>query len=276
MLIEMKLEQGTEEWLEMRRRFRMASETPAVMKLSPYSGPQQVRDAKAGKRGYVNAAMRRGTEEEPKARMWFEEQTSELMRPAVFTNGRYGASLDGISLDGKTILEIKTPYKETSERWELIFDGKIADYDMAQMQHQLMVTGAEECYFMVWSAEKQTGVIQIVKPDKDWWARIQEAWDDFDETIAERDDEQWELAVTEYQAAKRLFTHAEDRLEAAKKALIEIRLTDSDRGKGVRIAKVTRQGNIDWKVVQKNHLVGIDLDQYRAKSTEYFKVEDEK
>lgn len=276
MRTEMQLEQGTEEWLEMRRRFRMASESAAVMRLSPYSGPQQIRDAKAGKRGYVNAAMRQGTEQEPIARHWFEQQTSELMRPAVFVNGKYGASLDGISLDGNTILEIKTPYSENNERWELIFEGRLTDYDMAQVQHQLMVTGADECYFMVWSADKQTGVIQIVKPDPSWWSRIEAAWDEFETEIAERDDDQWAAAVVEYQAAKRLFTLAEERIEAAKKALIEMRVTDADRGKGVRIVNVERVGNVDWKAVQKNHLAGVELDQYRAKSTSYFKVEEEK
>ena len=270
---EIKLEQGSEEWLEWRRRFRMASETPAVMRLSPYATPQHVRNAKAGKSGFVNAAMRQGTEQEPIARAWFEDQTSELMRPAVYVNGRYGASLDGISLDGKSILEIKTPYTESGDRWERIFAGDLTAYDMAQVQHQLMVTEAEECYFLVWSAERQTGVMQIVKPIDEWFQKIDAAWEAFEQSLAARADEQWSLAAAEYLEAKTELAKAEDRLEAARKALVDLRITDADHGFGVRLSKHSRKGNIDWKIVQKEHLKGVDVEQYRGKSTDYFKVD---
>jgi len=271
MKIEMMLEQGTEDWLAMRRQYRMASETPAVMRLSPYAGPQSVRDSKAGKRAYVNPAMRQGTEQEPIARAWFEDVMSEMMRPAVFVNGKYGASLDGISLDGKSIIEIKTPYTETGDRWEAIYRGELTLYDMAQVQHQLMVSEAELCYFIVWSPTTQTGVTQVVHPDPDWWARIDEAWESFEKKP--RDDENWTLAAAEYLEAKKVFAEAEKRLEAAKQALIDIRASDQDNGAGVRILKVERKGNIDWKVVQKQHLIGVDVERYRGKTTSFFKVE---
>jgi hypothetical protein len=73
--------------------------------------------------------------------------------------------------------------------------------------------------------------------------------------------------------AKKVFAEAEKRLEAAKQALIDIRASDQDNGAGVRILKVDRKGNIDWKVVQKQHLSGIDVERYRGKTTSFFKVE---
>lgn len=272
---EVKLEQGSAEWLEWRRRYRMASETPAVMRLSPYSGWKQIREAKAGKSGFVNAAMRQGTEQEPIARAWFEDQTSELMRPAVFVNGRYGASLDGISLDGKSILEIKTPYTDGGDRWERILTGELTAYDMAQVQHQLMVSEAAECYFLVWSAERQTGALQVVTPESEYWRKIDEAWDAFEATLAAREDDQWGIAAADFLQAKVEFTKAEEKLEAAKKVLIDLRLTDADHGNGVRLSKVSRKGSVDWKAVQKAHLQGVDVEQYRGKSTDYYKVEND-
>lgn len=267
---EIILEQGSEAWLEFRRSYRMASETPAIMGLSPYSKPDAIRQYKlTGKTGYVNAAMRRGTEQEPICREHYESETGHLMRPAVFLNGDYGASVDGISLDNKFLIEIKSPGL-TSERFIYAAEGKLTRYDMAQVQHQLMVTNAEFCDFLLWNGSEYS--CTRVFPDEEIWKAIRAAWDAFWPTIAERSDSTWEVLAQSYIAAKAKFDKAEAELEKAKESLISARQTNSDRGFGVSISETTRGGSINWKAVTEKHLKGVDLSEFQNKDTKFFKV----
>jgi putative phage-type endonuclease len=181
--VELTLEQGSHEWLEARRQRRMASETPAVMGLSPYQKESAVRAAKRGARNFVNAAMRKGARAEPVARAAYASRYG-AMRPAVFINGDYGASLDGINETGDLILEIKVPYQgRESDRWKMAWAGRVPSHDYAQIQHQLMVTGAAAAHFWVWDDDARQGVLVQVTPSPRFWDRIREAWDAFWPTI---------------------------------------------------------------------------------------------
>src|SRR5271169_2524222 len=93
-----KLVQGTEEWLEHRKQYRNASESPIVLGLSPWMTPYQLWELKTGRTQPVeaNVAMKHGTEMEPIARAAYEAKTGLVMQPLVMTSGDYSASLDGI------------------------------------------------------------------------------------------------------------------------------------------------------------------------------------
>lgn len=183
-MIEVKLEQGSQEWLDFRRLHRMASETPVIMGLSPYQKPNSIRKAKLnGTNVFVNDAMRQGIEQEPFARQAYE-QKYELIRPAVFQDDDYAASLDGINMDNDLIWECKTPKNGfESERATLALKGEVTPYDFAQVQHQLMVTKASVCHFCVWDAVKQEFILVEIYPDKKYWLSIHKAWDDFWDTL---------------------------------------------------------------------------------------------
>jgi putative phage-type endonuclease len=181
--LELTLEQGSREWLEARRERRMASETPAVMGLSPYQKESAVRAAKRGARNFVNAAMRKGARAEPAAREAYAARYG-AMRPAVFISGDYGASLDGINAAGDLILEIKVPYQgRASDRWKMAHAGRVPKHDYAQIQHQLMVTGAAAAHFWVWDEDVREGALVQVTPSPRFWGLIRNAWDEFWPTI---------------------------------------------------------------------------------------------
>ena len=55
--------------------------------------------------------MRNGTALEPLARHAYEVETGNVMQPLVLQDGLYSASLDGMTLEGDLIVEIKCPYK---------------------------------------------------------------------------------------------------------------------------------------------------------------------
>ena len=65
------------------------------------------------------------------------------MEPLVLAEGDYSASLDGITLDGALILEVKCPVKgQASELWKQVAAGELPDHYYWQVQHQLMVSDA--------------------------------------------------------------------------------------------------------------------------------------
>ena len=100
-----QLTQGSPEWLDYRRSRRNASETAAVMGLSPWSTPYQLWLEKTSRtNAKVTQAMQRGTELEPSARSAYEEQTELVMQPLVIEDGAYSASLDGMTLAGDLVL----------------------------------------------------------------------------------------------------------------------------------------------------------------------------
>lgn len=267
-----ELEQGSPEWLEWRRGMAMASETSAVMGINPYQGPEQIRAAKRGlDKNYMNDAMRRGHEQEPLAREAYERDTGELFEPAVYELDGYGASVDGINMDGDTILEIKSPVKgRQSERFEATLEGAINDYDYIQCQHQLMVTGAKRCVFLVWSGDEY--VTKEIFPAPNIWEGIKHAWEEFWPTVAARDDDEWAEAAHAYREAKKAADEAATSLSEAKKRLIDLSGGYS-YGEGVRVKQVERAGQIDWKKVQQDKLADADLDQYRKAGSVFYQVE---
>ena len=268
------LEQGSQEWLDWRRGKRMASETAAVMGISPYQSASQIRAAKQGRdKTFVTAAMQRGHDEEPRARAVYEEASGLLYQPGVFEDGDYGASVDGITMEGDQLLEIKTPAKgKESDRWAEVDGGEISDYDYCQVQHQMMVTGAADCVFMVWDGEDHVSV--VVPRDEAYFERIREAWDAFWPTIEERDDDIWAEAAEKYRIAKAEADRACKVLEAAKGRLIELTAGNYSGGCGVSVTKVERKGSVDWKAVQKNHLPDVDVEHYRKAGSEFFTVKE--
>jgi len=262
---EVILTQGSQEWLDFRILHRMASETPAVMGLSPYQKPSDIRRIKnGGGSGFVNSAMRQGTAQEPIARAAYE-QCYEPMRPAVFVNGAYGASLDGINMDLTGIWEVKTPVDGmNSERWELAEKGKLTPYDMAQVQHQLMVTGASWCHFCVWDVETQDFMLVHVNPDPNYWKMIEMEWDMFWDKLGLRTDRAWAKAVKEYKDAKAAVEDVTARYDLTKIALQELLVGNENEGSGVRVQRITVKGQTDWTKVKSHYCLDDEvLEQFK-------------
>lgn len=137
----LRLVQGTQEWHEHRAKSRNASETPAVLGVSPWQTPYQLWLLKTGRSEQkVTPAMQRGTDLEPAARAAYELQTGHIMEALVLVDGDYSASLDGITLAGDLILEVKCPMKgRDSDLWKAVEAGQVPEYYGWQIEHQLLV-----------------------------------------------------------------------------------------------------------------------------------------
>lgn len=272
---EYDLAQGSSEWLEFRRHRRMSSESAAVMRRNPYCGVNQVRRIKQGLHHVaLTPAMANGLAQEPLARELFTERTGIMLRPAVFADGDYACSLDGIDPTMTVTGEIKTPYDSPreSKRWLAAERGELLDHDMIQVQHGLMVTGAEVCHFMVYDWQEPQLSIVPVRPNPLTWAEIRAAWDEFWPSIERRDDDEWHQAATNYLESKKAFELAKLTLEKDREVLTSMVVGGYAHGAGVYVQRVDRAGGVDWKKVAKERLQDVDLDTYRKAGTSYYDV----
>lgn len=122
--------------------------------------------------------MQRGTDLEPAALAAYEEQTGLIMQPLVLEAGAYSASLDGTTLEGDLLLEIKCPLRGTrSELWQGVLDGEVPAHYRIKVQHQLMVSGAQTALLWVYDGSK--GLLHAIERDEGAMLHIQAAWDEF-------------------------------------------------------------------------------------------------
>jgi putative phage-type endonuclease len=166
------MEQQTAEWHEFRKKGIGSSDAAVIMGVSPWRSLHDLWCEKTG-REYEkqdNWATARGNEMEPVARADYELRYGIDMPPAVVFFDKYPfmrASLDGYNQELGLVLEIKCPGKADHAVAEA---GKIPEKYYAQVQHQLLVTGADEVHY--YSYKNHVGVLVIVKPDLDYMADL--------------------------------------------------------------------------------------------------------
>jgi putative phage-type endonuclease len=272
-----QLVQGSKQWLAHRKTLRNASETAAVMGLSPWVTPYQLWLQKTGRAEQaINAAMQHGTGLEPLARHAYEVETGHVMQPLVLQDGDYSASLDGMTLGGDLIVEIKCPVRgRESALWQSVAKGEVPAHYAAQIQHQLMVSGATTAH--LWVFDGQAGLLHVVERNEDAQALIREAWDEFGKHLAsdappplsekdsrQRDDPEWQCAAQAFVDAKRRAEAATAQMDAAKATLVALAGHPKETGAGVTVTRFWKQGSVDYKRVPA--LAGVDLDTYRGTS----------
>jgi putative phage-type endonuclease len=270
----LKLVQGSPEWLAHRLKYRNASETPAVMGLSPWVSPYLLWLERTGRaQVQVNAAMTRGSELEPVARAAYEKLTGHVMEPLVMVDGEYSASLDGITLEGDLVLEIKCPMKgRASQLWQAAEAKELPENYFWQVQHQLMVAGAALAHVYVFDGTEGVLVEQAPQPER--WEAIRRDWDTFMRNIAEdtapplcdrdtreRNDEAWRAAAEAYLRAKQQAEHGAAAAEVAKAALVALTSHPSESGSGVSVVQFWKKGAVDYRKVPQ--LKGVNLEPYR-------------
>lgn len=271
----LKLEQGSPEWHAHRAKYRNASETPVVMGVSPWQTPHQLWLEKTGRaERRVTFPMQRGKELEAAARAAYEALTGHVMQPLVLVDGEYSASLDGMTLAGDLIVEIKCPMKgRESELWQQVAGGSLPEYYAWQIEHQLMVSGAELAH--LYAFDGRDGVLLEVGQLPDRRPAIYEAWERFmahlrrdsppplsERDTRTRDDEAWKRAAEAYIQAKAEADATAERLSAARGQLVSLAEHPSESGAGVQVTRSWKAGTVDYKKVPE--LRGVDLEQYRG------------
>lgn len=116
-----EMQQGSEEWFDIKTGKFSGSRFDKIMSAKTTKGYQDelyrvAYERITGERieGYINEAMRYGTETEPKAREWYENETGILVREVGFieVNDFVGISPDGLVGDDGGV-EFKCPQYNT-------------------------------------------------------------------------------------------------------------------------------------------------------------------
>lgn len=279
----MKLVQGSTEWHQHRRRFRNASETPIVLGVSPWCTPYQLWQQKLGlKEPEVNHAMLRGIELEPAARAAYEARTGHVMQPLVLVEGEYSASLDGLTLGGDRILEVKCPFQgRDSSLWKSVAAAELPEHYRWQVQHQLMVAGAEVADVFVFDGNE--GLLLEVTPDPASWPAVRSAWDVFAGFVAKdeppplgerdvriRDDAEWLEAAAQYRGLRTKYDELSTAVDVAKAKILGLASHAKEQGGGVALTRLWKRGTIEYKRVPDLSL--IDLEQYRSAGREEIRL----
>ncbi|CAG0980738.1 hypothetical protein BURK1_01730 [Burkholderiales bacterium] len=278
-----KLVQGSPEWHEHRRHHRNASETPAVLQLSPWMTAYQLWQIKTGRspQPEITAAMAHGTRLEPLARESYEKQTGQVMEPLVLVEGEYSASLDGITLDGRLVLEIKAPKSKDSKILAEAKAGRVPVHTFWQIQTQLLVSGAELAHLYVFDGT--SGILLEQRPDESAWDTLRQDWDRFMDLVrtdkpppltgqdtVTRTDEEWVAAAEGYIEAKKRADEAAVTADRLKQHLSGLARHCSEQGAGVSVSRFWKVGAIDYKKVPE--LAGVDLEQYRGAQREETRI----
>ncbi len=279
----LKLVQGSREWLDHRLSTRNASETPIVLSCSPFSTPYDLWLVRTRRKEvHVNAAMRRGQELEATARAAYEAQTGHVMQPLVMQDGSYSASLDGMTLAGDVVLEVKCPFKgKASELWQAVAIGELPEHYWWQAQHQLLVTKASRVDVFVFDGSE--GITREVVPKPESWEMIHRVWETFEKylqtdtapplcerDIHVRDDPDWVAAAAAYVDAKGVSDRAEEGVERAKATLVSLAVHPRELGGGVSVTRYWKAGPVDYKKIPE--LGAVDVAKYRGASREEVRV----
>lgn len=278
------VEQGSEAWLAWRKTVITATDCPAILGSSPWSTAYKVWQRKLClvEEQKSNEAMERGTRLEPEARAQFIERSGINMTPLVVESSEFpflGASLDGLSECGRFILEVKCG---GSKLHNMAWKGEIPQYYLDQMQHQLLVTGAEKAFY--YSYDGENGVPIEVLPDPEFKEKFMPRAREFWRCVAfneapplqvsdyqnKNDDLDLQEDLKAYEEIDMAIKSLEEKKSEYRKKIIERCSDQSSICHGKKIIKTTIKGQVDYSKIPE--LRSVDMDKYRKETTRVWKI----
>ena len=272
-----RLHQNTPEWHRWRLQGIGSSDAPVIMGDAAFKTARMlwsIKTARAGE-GAPGLAARRGHEMERLARLTYELQMGVQMEPLCLVHDQLEwmrASVDGLSFDGSTVLEIKCPINERDRM--AAQQGQVPVHYYAQLQHELEVARATEGHY--WSFDGRSGVLVRMNPDREYikrlidaeaafWKRVTEDYwpDPGGDELDLSTDPKWRQVAFGYREAR-------VRLEAASAEECKLRgilktmaLARRTFGCGVEVLRRSRKGPVDYSAIPE--LRGVDLEKYRKR-----------
>ena len=279
-----RLHQNTPQWHRWRMQGIGASDAPVIMGETPFKTPRTLWSIKTGRRQEEPAgpAARRGHELERFARRAYERQTGIQMEPLCLVHQEFEwmrASLDGLSFDGSTLLEIKCPLslRDRASAQE----GRIPSQYHAQLQHQLEVSGAQQAHY--WSFDGTDGILIEMRPDREYAKRLVEAEAAFWQLVKENRwpelaneeldlsaDPQWRHAALRYREVRLRLESAAFEEHNLRATLTRMATARRTYGCGVEVLKSSRKGAVDYSAVPE--LRGVNLEPYRKSPVAVVKI----
>jgi putative phage-type endonuclease len=280
------LVQQSEQWLELRRSKIGASDAPVIMGVSPWSTPYKLWNEKLGFTlpKFQSKHMLDGLEIEDSARNIFFLETGILVDPEIIFHPEHEfmmASLDGISKDKKTILEIKKPnYLDHKSASLKIVPNKY----YPQLQHQMSCCELDKTYYLSYRSDEDYHLFVVERDDKYIKKMIKQEEIFYDKLISitmpdlldrdyeVKDSELWKCTVEEYLSVSNQIKSLEAKEKELRNILIHQCNNQSSTGYGVKIGKSIRRGAVDYSAIPE--LEGVNLNKYRKDSIEVWTIKE--
>jgi putative phage-type endonuclease len=201
-----RLAQGSAEWLDWRKKGVGGSEVACVMGANPYADSKADRiwarklppdDPNALPEVKDNPAMAHGRKNEPDARKHYEALMGWSAKDICVVHDDLDylrVSLDGLSEDGRIVLEVKCPGERNHQKYLNIsrIDDPLErqqayseqfDYYRYQVLYQLAITEAKLAHFVSyrpdWSVPDERFVLMTLYPEPDEQRRLIERVGEF-------------------------------------------------------------------------------------------------
>ena len=277
------VEQGTQEWHDLRAKFyKTASRTPSVMDSNPFMSKEQLAMNLRGEyEPFYSKAMRQGNELEDKVREQANILLDDLFMPMVGEDGNFLASLDGINFNRDTIIEIKVSEKTFND----IQNDTIPLNYMHQIIHQMMVFDSVEIAYLI-AYNPKTEEIAISNPinkNVTLENKIIKAWQEFDlvkDTLKVNefdmsDNKRFNKAVEEFKSCKLEADKINEKLSEAKNKLYAFYQGGKTFGNGVTISYSKPSKSIKYADIYKQNkdkLKDIDMTKYESEKAGSYKI----
>lgn len=182
--------QGSDAWLGHRALHDNASDAAAMLGIDPYRSRSDLLHAKyTGVPADVDAGTQKrfddGHKYEAIARPWAEEIIGADLYPVTLAEEVDGlalsASYDGLTMDNGIAYEHKTLNAAIISAMDA---GEILEHHRAQMEQQLMVSGATRCLFMASAGDRDNMRYTWYESDPAMRQRIVSAWHQFADDLA--------------------------------------------------------------------------------------------
>jgi len=282
--------QGTQEWLELRKKYIGSSDAPVIMGVSPWKTPYQLWQEKTGfeEHNQENRNTQYGKMMEPVARSAYEFETKDFVSTEsedtiVFHKeiNFLMASLDGVALIQNLAIEIKNCNAEDHD-WASTYQLVPEKY-FPQIQHQLACTGHMMMHYCSYH-EGELAIVKVYRDDKyiakmlkkevEFWENVKTLTppklQDGD-YVSKGHDENWVTVETELLEILDQLTVLETKEKELREKLKVMADGHNIAGKNMRFQKIMRPGNIDYKAIPELGL--IDLEQYRKNPIVSYRVD---
>lgn len=274
----MEMNQGTQAWLDWRKTKIGASEIASILGCG-YQTPLQLWEIKKDLReSPFNPAMLKGREFEEQIRQWYEDETNEIMFPAVCEHPKYEwmiASYDGLSECETFAVEIKYNNREYHQ---LALEGKLPKRHFWQCQQQIAVRNLRRVDYVSYNESLDTYAKVEVFPDDEAIDRIIEKGSEFamlletneapstsEGDYQERNDALYIetcRALQEVQVELEGYSELLQKEKDLKDTLKRLSGDTNTYGGGYRVTRFIRKGPIQYKDIPA--LADIDIEKHRG------------
>lgn len=273
-----------QKWLNWRRQGIGSSDAPVIMQVSPWKTPHQLWQEKLyGISAQLdNSSMKRGRDLEEKARQEFEKTIGTLVAPANMEHPKFNwmrASLDGIDVTGKIMVEIKCPNQEDHF---VALNNKVPEKYWPQLQHQMEVVGSSEMFYFSFDGKNgavveikrdQSYIDSLIEKEEVFWKMVQsETPPELTEMdyICMEGNKEWECLASELKLIKEQIKALEGRDKEVIGQLRSLTQGRNGKGHGMVMQKQLCKGAVDYSSIPE--LQGVNIEAYRKKSFEKWPI----